>query len=263
MDINYTDEAGLINIHAVNNDHSEAANGLCDKFTVGGTQLAANDSIGPSVYCYLNSPSFTNGGNVNPTPYFVAQITDNNGINTTGNGIGHDLELIIDGQMARTYILNDNFQYDFGSHTSGSTWYSIPELAAGQHKLMFRAWDILNNPTTVTLNFNVVKGLQPDIMGVSCTNNPARTSTTFIVSHNFTNSNVDLALDIFDMSGRLLWTHEESGISTGANYTMDWDLTINGGVPLQTGVYLYRVRLSSDGSTQATKAKKLIVLSGR
>ena len=30
--------------------------------------------IGPSIYCYLNSPSFVNGGNVNTTPYFVAQV---------------------------------------------------------------------------------------------------------------------------------------------------------------------------------------------
>lgn len=146
---------------------------------------------------------------MNATPYFVANITDKDGINATGTGIGHDLELIIDGDMSKTYNLNSNFVYDFGSYTTGSTYYNIPELEPGAHTLKFRAWDILNNPTTVTLNFNVVKGLQPDIMGVSCTNNPARTSTTFIVSHNFTNSNVDLALDIFDMSGRLLWTHEE------------------------------------------------------
>lgn len=262
-DINYAEDNGLINTFAVNEDHTRLAHGAEEGFYLNGFEDAANDGIGPSIYCYLNTPSFVNGGNVNATPYFVANITDKDGINATGTGIGHDLELIIDGDMSKTYNLNSNFVYDFGSYTTGSTYYNIPELEPGAHTLKFRAWDILNNPTTVTLNFNVVKGLQPDIMGVSCTNNPARTSTTFIVSHNFTNSNVDLALDIFDMSGRLLWTHEESGISTGANYTMDWDLTINGGVPLQTGVYLYRVRLSSDGSTQATKAKKLIVLSGR
>jgi hypothetical protein len=263
MDINYTDEAGLINIHAVSNDHSEAANGLCDKFTVGGTQLAANDSIGPSVYCYLNSPSFTNGGNVNPTPYFVAQITDNNGINTTGNGIGHDLELIIDGQMARTYILNDNFQYDFGSHTSGSTWYSIPELAAGQHKLMFRAWDILNNSTTTELTFNVVKGLQPNCLSVACTNNPATTTTTFIISHDRTGSEMDVEIDVFDFAGRQLWNHRETTVPSSGTHTVTWNLTLDGGAHLGTGVYLYRARISSDGSSAASKAQKLIILNDK
>ena len=130
-----------------------------DQFTVGGTQAGGNDSIGPSVYCYLNSPSFTNGDDVNSTPYFVAEITDKDGINTTGNGIGHDLELTIDGLTAMTYNLNGNFQYDFGSYTSGTTYYSIPELTEGKHTLKFRAWDILNNSTTTELTFNVVKGI--------------------------------------------------------------------------------------------------------
>ena len=258
-DINYAEDNGLINVFAVNKDHTLLAHGEDERFYLNGYEDVGNDSIGPSIYCYLNTPSFVNGGNVNVTPYFVANITDKDGINATGTGIGHDLELIIDGDMEKTYNLNSNFAYDFGSYTSGSTYYSIPALEPGAHSLKFRAWDILNNSTTVTLHFNVVRGLQPEIMDVSCTNNPARTSTTFIVSHNFTDSNVDMALDIFDMSGRLLWTHAENGVSTGSAYTMNWDLTVNG-APLQTGVYLYRVRLSSDGSTQASKAKKLIVL---
>ena len=72
-------------------------------------------------------------------------------------------------------------------------------------------------------------------------------------------SEVDVELDIFDASGRQLWKHTESGLSAGQTYSIDWDLTTSGGHRLQTGVYLYRVLLSSDGSTQASKAKKLIV----
>ena len=62
------------------------------------------------------------------------------------------------------------------------------------------------------------------------------------------------------MSGRLLWNYTESGVSTGNTYTVDWDLCVDGGRRLQTGVYLYRVRISSDGSSQASQAKKLIVM---
>ncbi|MBQ7421926.1 MAG: type IX secretion system sortase PorU [Prevotella sp.] len=259
-DINYADGTGLINVYAVNNALTLRAHGAEDGFYINGSEEIRNDSIGPSIYCYLNTPSFVNGGDVNCTPYFVANITDKDGINATGNGIGHDLELIIDGDMTKTYNLNGNFTYDFGSYTSGSTYYNIPELEPGAHTLKFRAWDILNNSSTAVLNFNVVRGLQPEIMSVSCTNNPATTTTTFIVTHNYTGSNVDVELSIFDMSGRELWRHSESGVSTGANYTMDWDLTIDGGRRLQTGVYLYRVRISSDGSSKASKAKKLIVI---
>ncbi len=260
MDINYTNGQGMINIYAINNAKTEVANGCTEQFTLGGTESAGNDSIGPSIYCYLNSPSFTNGGNVNASPYFVAQITDKDGINTTGNGIGHDLELVIDGDMSKTYILNDNFEYDFGSYTSGTTHYAIPELPAGQHKLRFRAWDILNNSSTAELTFNVVKGLEPTLYSVSCTENPASTTTTFIVNHDYTGSNLDVDIDIFDISGRHLWTYSDTGVASTGTYTTDWNLTIDGGERLQTGVYLYRVRISADGSSKVSKAKKLIII---
>ncbi len=262
-DLNYADGAGLINVYAVNNDHTLMANGSEERFNVNGSEQVSNDSIGPSIYCYLNKPSFVNGGNVNSTPYFVAEVTDRNGINATGNGVGHDIQLVIDGDMARTYNLNDNFTFDFGSYTKGKTYFSIPELPEGRHQLRFRVWDILNNSSTAVLDFNVVKGLAPDIEEISCTNNPATTHTTFIVTHNYTGSDVDVEIDVFDTTGRLLWSHSASGTSTGNAITVDWDLVVKGGARLQTGVYLYRVRLSNGGAVKESKAKKLIVINNK
>ena len=260
MDINYSDGAGMMNIYAVNTDHSLEAHGACSGFNVGGTETTENDSIGPSIYCYLNSPSFTNGDEVNSTPYFVAQVTDKDGINAAGTGIGHDLELIIDDEMSRTYVLNENFTFDFGSYTSGTTYYSIPQLTPGTHRLKFRAWDILNNSSTAELTFNVVNGLKPTLRSVSCTNNPATTTTTFIVSHDRTGSPMDVEIDVFDVSGRQLWRHSESGVSNEGALTVEWDLTTNSGQKLQTGVYLYRARVSCDGSSTVSKSNKLIII---
>ncbi len=260
MDINYSDKSGLINLYALSKDKKSAVNGSCDEFIVGGTESMGTDSIGPSIYCYLNSPDFVNGGNVNTTPYFVAQVTDQDGINTSGAGIGHDLMLVIDGDMAKTYNLNDNFTYDFGSYTSGSTYYSIPALDEGMHTLTFRAWDIFNNSSTSTLRFNVVNGLEPSISDVSCTQNPARTSTTFIISHNRAGSNLDVIIDVMDTAGRILWTYSGQNTSGVGNCTVDWNLTDNSGRELQTGVYLYRARIACDNSKYTSKTKKLIIL---
>lgn len=259
-DISYSNQTGLINLFAVNNDNTQTLNGYNEDFTIGGDTLAKNDSIGPSIYCYLNSTSFADGGKVNATPYFFAQISDKNGLNVTGNSIGHDLELIIDNETSKTYILNENFTYDFSSYTSGSTYYSLPELSEGMHTLKFRAWDIYNNSSTAELKFNVVKGLEPTIFNISCTNNPASTNTTFVITNDRIASDVDICIDVFDMSGRILWTHKESGSSTSNTYTVNWNLTTDTGAAIQTGVYLYRVRLSSDGSSKASKAKKLIII---
>ncbi len=228
-----------------------------------GSLETLRDSIGPSVYCYLNSSSFTNGDEVNATPYFVAEINDENGINSTGNGIGHDLELIIDGEMSKTYVLNDFFEFDFGSFKSGRLGYSIPQLEPGEHKLLFRAWDILNNSTTSELTFTVAKSVKPRLFDVDCTKNPATTSTTFRIMHDRAGSEIDVVLDIFDMSGRHLWSNATKGVSANNILNIDWDLTVNGGRRLGTGVYLYRVRISCDGSSYASKAKKLIIISNK
>ena len=259
-DISYLDQTGLINLYAVNDEKTIVASGVSDQLMMVSAEERPLNETGPTIYCYLNSSSFVNGGSVNPTPYFVAQLNDEDGINATGNGIGHDLQLIIDGEMSKTYSLNDYFQYDFGSYTSGSVGFSIPELPYGDHKLLFRAWDILNNSSVAELNFRVEKGLEPRFFDVECTKNPASTTTSFRVMHDRVGCNMDVVLDVFDISGRHLWSYAEGGVSTDNTYTIDWDLTVDGGRHLQTGVYLYRVRISSDGSSYASKAKKLIVL---
>ena len=262
-DINYAAGTGLMNLSAINDNHTLMAQGHEDGFTIDGSEIVYNDSIGPSIYAYLNSPSFVNGGEVNSTPYFFAQITDKDGINASGNGIGHDMQLTIDGKLTQTYILNDNFRYDFGSYTSGTTGFSLPELSEGPHTLQFRAWDIQNNPSTVTLQFKVVKGLAPEIYSVNASKNPAKTETTFIVTHNYIGSDVDIDIEVFDMSGHLLWHRSETGVASGNAITANWDLTVENGARLQTGVYLYRVRLSSNGAIKVSKAKKLIILDNK
>ena len=102
--------------------------------------------------------------------------------------------------------------------------------------------------------------MQPNLLTLSCTNNPATTNTTFIVSHDRAGSEIDVVLDIFDVSGRLLWSHSETRANAESAIAIDWDLTVDGGQKLQTGVYLYRVRIASDGSSMASKAKKLIII---
>jgi len=258
-DISYSDSSGCVNLFAIS-PAKETAAGYTDRVVFNGSAIGSTDSIGPSIYCYLNSPSFVNGGKVNSTPYFVADLYDDDGINASGNSVGHDLELIIDGKMNQTYTLNDEFQYDYGTYKSGRVAYSIPELETGYHSLLFRAWDVLNNSSTSTLEFYVVNGLTPDLMGVNCTDNPAFSSTTFIITHDRAGSDLDIEIDIFDMSGRQLHKLTATKQSDTTTTTIDWDLTCSSGAKLDTGVYLYRVKIGCEGSDKSSKANKLIVI---
>ena len=257
-DISYTEGSGLMTLYAINGNKQSEAHGLCDRFILNGSSMEMNDSIGPSIYCYLNSQSFTNGGRVNATPYFVAELYDDSGINASGSSIGHDLELVIDGDMSKTYNLNSYFAYDFGDYRSGQVSFSIPELSEGKHKLLFRAWDVLNNSSISELTFEVVKG-EPGSITIDYKRNPSSNLATFVITHDRVGTQLDVQLDLYDTSGRHLWRHRESGVASGNVYTMDWDVTISGGRPLMTGVYIYRITVSSDGGSEVSQAKKIII----
>ena len=251
-DISYTDGSGLMTLYAINADKTRSAHGENESFELIGSSTALTDSIGPSVYCYLNSKNFKNGGKVNTTPYFIAELYDDSGINASGSSIGHDLELIIDGDMNQTYNLNNYFEYDFGDYRSGSIGFSIPELSIGTHELLFRAWDILNNSTTTELLFEVSEDAGAGEFNVTCTQNPASTNTQFVITHDRPGSELKVTLDVFDLGGRQLWRQTDTVMATNDTVTIDWNLNVAGGSRLHTGLYLCRLTLN-DGDSKTVK----------
>ena len=198
---------------------------------------------------------------MNATPYFGAELYDESGINASGSSVGHDLELVIDGDPSKTYNLNSYFNFDFGDYRSGTVGFTLPELTPGRHQLLFRAWDVLNNSSTSELVFNVDASGSNGGISVICTKNPATTHTSFIVNHDRSNSMVDATVDVFDMSGRQLWKYVKRGIPSDGTFTIDWDLTIDGGSRLMTGVYIYRIQVEGNSGLSATHTNKLIILS--
>ena len=254
-DISYTDGSGLMTLYAVNNDLSETAHGQTDDFLLSGSSVVSNDSIGPSIYCYLNTRSFSNGDKVNTTPYFFAELYDESGINVSGSSIGHDLELVIDGELSQTYNLNDYFSFDFGDYRSGTVSFNIPELTKGSHSLLFRAWDVLNNSSVSRLSFVVSDDVSSGDVNVICTKNPAWDQTTFIITQSTAGSDMDVVMDVFDLSGRQLYKRELKGAVTDGVSVLNWNLSLSGGSLLRTGVYLCRFTVGD-----VSKTVKLIVL---
>jgi hypothetical protein len=53
----------------------------------------------------------------------------------------------------------------------------------GKHTLTFRIWDLLNNSATETIEFEVIKGLTPEIFSVHNYPNPVRLQTNISVQH--------------------------------------------------------------------------------
>lgn len=263
LDINYSDEEGLLNLYASDAAHAHEGGGAFSRFLVGGTDddVSLTDTLGPKITVYLNTPDFRCGGQTNVTPLFVAELEDADGINTVGNGIGHNLSLSIDGSAVMTYNLNDYYVPVAGDYTRGTVRFSVPQLVEGKHTLSFRAWDLLNNSSARTLEFEVVRGLRPGLFSVACTQSPARENTTFVLSHNRPGSTLSVRMSVYDFAGQEMWTHLEEGISEGQAYYVEWDLCSNSGQRLAPGVYLYRASIVSDGSRESTESQKIIILS--
>jgi hypothetical protein len=247
----------LINFYA-NNGQNEA-HGNFNDFIVGGTGSYVQDGNGPTITAYLNRDDFSDGDDVNETPYLFLQLHDPDGINTTGNGIGHDIEIIIDNDEQKTYSLNKYFTPSTGGYANGTVGFSIPELEEGQHTMLIRAFDVLNNMGSTTLNFNVIKGLKPDVTNLYI-KTPVRDSAVIRVYSDRKGSILNVNLWVYDMHGKLHYAQSQSGEENiGDYYEFEWDITGTVGV-VPPGVYIARVGISTSDGEECKTAKKILVV---
>jgi hypothetical protein len=260
MDINYSMEEGLINFYALNDTHEQEAAGWYGDFIVGGTEDdLINDGLGPEIKLFLNSSDFISGDKVNETPLLIVELSDEDGINTAGN-IGHSLTAIVDGKAMLTYNLNEYYRSDVGTYTRGSISYLLPELSEGKHTLMFRAWDMMNNSSSVTIEFEVVRGLSANILRVQTMPDLQHGTTTFEILHDRPENEVEVKIEVFDMSGRIQWRHSELFLSSNNTYSYCWNQCGSSGQPLSEGVYVYRIIVSSLSGSSTSKAKKVSII---
>ncbi|MHB9141191.1 MAG: type IX secretion system sortase PorU [Paludibacter sp.] len=257
-DIKYNYGGGRINYYAQDDVNDYEAQGYFENFTVGGSnQIEIVDTIGPAVKLYLNSTNFVSGDKANETPLFMADLFDLNGINTVGSGIGHDLRLTIDNDPTQTFVINDYYQSKADSYIEGSVRYKLPEMKDGKHTLTFKGWDLLDNSTKQTIDFEVVKGLTPDIFSVYNYPNPVKATgiMNIVVNHDRPETILKTTVEILDISGRIIWQKSQS---TADNIT--WNLMTDNGGKVKTGIYFYRVSIKTSNSDSYSKTNKMLVV---
>lgn len=255
-DIRYNFDNGRIVYYAVTADSLETAEavGHFEQFIIGGSgSIVTIDTVGPEMEIYLNSPAFRNGDKTYATPRFFANLYDENGINTAGAGIGHDLMLIIDDDPKMIYSLNEYFTAANNSYQAGQVSYLMEELANGPHSLTFRAWDLLNNSTTKSLNFIVEAGLDPSIYNVTTYPNPVQQSGVvhLIVNYDQPDELIETEIYLYNTAGQMVYSHKQDNPDA---------VSINlPSLGLNTGVYIYSVKIKSASSKYSTTSGKIIV----
>lgn len=255
-DIRYNYGNGRIVYYARTTDEAETreAIGHFEQFIIGGTgSIVIVDTVGPQMTIYLNNPAFKSGDKTYSTPRFFADLYDENGINTAGAGIGHDLMLIIDDDAKMTYSLNEYFTSADDSYQRGQVSYLMNELPNGSHSLTFRAWDLLNNSTTQSLNFIVEAGLDPSIYSITSYPNPVRATGTLnlIVNYDQPDELIQTEIYLLNTNGQIIWKQTQENPDQVAINLAE--------VGLNPGIYFYSVRIKSESSKYATSSGKIIV----
>ena len=255
-DIRYNYGNGRIVYYARTTDSLETmeAVGHFHDFVIGGSgSIVTTDTAGPQMTIYLNTPVFKNGDKTYATPRFFAQLEDEHGINTAGAGIGHDLMLVVDNDPKQIYTLNEYFTAESNSYQKGLVSYLMEAMPDGPHSLTFRAWDLLNNSTTQSLNFIVETGLDPSICSVTSYPNPVHAGgqLTLLVNYDQPDELLRTELYLYNINGQLVYSHTQDNPDA---------VSINlAQLGLRAGIYVYSIRIKSASSRYSTTSGKIIV----
>ena len=238
------------------------AGGYDTSFVIGGIDPnGISDDEGPQISLYMNDENFVTGGQTDLRPVLLAKIFDENGINTVGNGIGHDITAILDGNSSEPFILNDYYVSDLDSYQSGEIRFQFEELEKGLHTLEFKVWDVNNNSSKVTIEFVVVDESDLSLMNVYNYPNPFTSSTEFMFEHPFSCNQLDLQIQIYTVSGKLVKSINETINTEGFRVNnIFWNGKDSFGDQLAKGVYIYRVVVNDINGSSAEKTEKLVIL---
>ncbi len=258
-DIIYAYGMGKISLYA-HNDEFDAA-GYQD-IVVGGIQEGGiADDTPPEVQISINDWLFENGGVTNENPIMLAKTYDESGINTSGSGIGHNLELTLDN--TKTFVVNDFYETELNDFTHGHITYPLYGLSDGPHTMTLRVWDVFNNSNTASIDFIVVPSQQMAIKYLMNYPNPFSYAmgTHFSFQHNQSEDQIDVELQIYSTSGRLVNIIKD--FSEGGNYVYKsgaWDGKDMNGNLIKSGTYIYKLVVRNAAGKYETATSKLVYI---
>ncbi len=259
-DINYELGKGKIQYYAENGETDAA--GADTTVTVG--SFANNptvDNDAPIVRPFMNDSLFQEGGLTGNNSVLFAIITDNSGINVSGNFVGHDLTAVLDDAVEVPYILNDYYETAPNTYKRGYVSFPMKDIADGLHTLRVKAWDVFNNSGEGQIAFEVLNGDVVKIRNIKTYPNPFSDITHFIFEHNHPNEALTATINIYNTSGSLVRTLSQSFTPMGSNSAeIIWDGKGNGGEKLMSGVYACRIKIATEKNNEDLGYQKVVII---
>lgn len=261
-DISYQYAFGKVSLYSENTNGTIDAGGYQSNIVVGGSNPNAPiDKIPPTVKLYLNDPSFVSGGITRENAIFYADVADENGINISTSGIGHEITLVLS-TSPEVIILNKYYSASKDDYTKGKVVFPFDKLAPGSYSLRFKVWDTYNNSTEDVLEFTVESTSKIQLSHVLNYPNPFSTNTTFHFDHNRFGDNLMIQIQIYTVSGKLVKTLDHTVYNSPSHISdINWDGLDDYGDKIGRGVYVYKLKIRSlqDGSTTHV-FEKLVLL---
>lgn len=259
-DIAYNFGNGKIVYYAENG--TTDANGYYDNFIIGGTSdSATTDTTGPEISLYMNDFTFESGDLTDENPVLLAKVFDENGINTVGNGIGHDIVAVLDQNTDRQIVLNDYYEADMDSYKQGTVQYPFQDLSEGRHTLTVKVWDVHNNSSTASIEFVVTKSEDITIKNFKTYPNPSEGNVWFTFDHNQAGAKGTFKVDIFNLNGQLMESLETEISPEGYSVSpLMWNGRTHSGSPVEGGMYIYRATLQTETGISKQKSGKIVIL---
>ncbi len=259
-DIAYNYGKGRISYYSQNG--TTDAGGYYENFLIGGTNNnEITDKDGPDIKLYMNDNHFVSGGITDKNPVLMVYLSDSAGVNTIGSGIGHDISAVLDGNTDKTFILNDYYESDYDTYCSGLVRYPFSSLDVGEHKLTLKAWDVYNNSSENELDFVVAESADLALSHVLNYPNPFTTYTEFWFEHNQPCCGLDVQVQIFTITGKLIKTIQTRVETDGFRADpIPWDGKDDFGDNIGKGVYVYTLKVKSNSGQYSEKTEKLVIL---
>jgi hypothetical protein len=237
--------------------------GLNLDMIVGGiNNNAPEDVIGPEIQPFMNDESFIDGGTTNTSPNLIIKLSDISGINTSITAVDHDIVAILDDNQSEPIILNDFYETELDDFTKGTVNYQLRDLSVGTHTIKIKAWDTYNNSSEATLTFEVVSDAKLVLENVLNYPNPFTNYTEFWFNHNKPNEPLEVQVQVFTISGKLVKTINQTVQTTGGlSRSINWNGLDDFGNKIGKGVYLYKLKVRSTVSNLSSeKYEKLVIL---
>ncbi len=259
-DIAYNYGTGRISYYLKSD--SEDGAGYYEGIIIGGyDENAFSDNEGPVIELFINDTTFVSGDITDQNPILLARVSDESGINTTGNGIGHDIIATVDDEKSESHTLNKYYEADRDSYTSGNITYPFSNLANGEHTLSLKVWDIYNNSSTAYLKFLVTSAEQLVIQNLINYPNPFISSTNFVFDHNQSGQELNVKIFIYNSAGAHIKTIEKQITPEGYKSTpIHWDGSTDAGGFIGRGFYVYRTVVQNQEGNTAQDQSKLVFI---